>query len=218
MNMSDCASLRSAVFRIFSVLVLGLSISNFAFADRIQALQSENQGNYAQAAKFWLQLANAGDPLAQYNLALLYQRGRGVNADNQLYRYWLSMSARGGFAEAYSLLNKQAMHATNLHVNIQPQQEPGAWLAAQNPAYYTLQLASSTRKSQIQKYYEENQLAGKGDYYVSRRSGEDWFSLVYGVYPTVGDAKAAIEELPSALNKWSPWVRSIKSVQRIMLR
>jgi len=218
MNMSDCASLRSAVFRILPVLALGLSISGVAFADRVQALQAETQGNYPQAAKFWLQLANSGDPLAQYNLALLYQRGRGVIADNQLYRYWLSMSARSGFAEAYGLLNREAMHPTNLHVQFQTQQEPGAWLAAQNPAYYTLQLASSTRQSQIQKYYEENQLVGKGDYYISRRSGEDWFSLVYGVYPTVGDAKAAIEELPTALKKWSPWVRNIKSIQRIMLR
>ncbi|MEJ2452465.1 MAG: SPOR domain-containing protein [Gammaproteobacteria bacterium] len=216
--MSDYVSARCAAYRVFSALVLSLFISGVALADRAQALQSESQGNYAKAAKSWLQLANEGDPLAQYNLALLYRIGRGVIKDSQLYKYWLSMSARSGFAEAYILLNNQAVQPTNLRVHIRIQQDPGSWLAAQNPSYYTLQLASSTRKAQIQKYYEENGLAGKGDYYVSRRSGEDWYSLVYGVYPTVGDAKAAIDALPAPLKKWSPWVRNIKSIQRIMVR
>jgi TPR repeat protein len=218
MNMSNCALLRSAVLHIFPVLTLSLFISGTAYADRSQALQSEAQGNYTQAARIWLQLANRGDALAQFNLALLYHSGSGVVGDNGRYRYWLSMAARNGFAEAYALLNKQAVHPTQQRVHIQLQQDPGTWLAAQNPAYFTLQLASSTRKTQIQKYYEENGLAGKGGYYASRHSGEDRFSLVYGVYPSIGDAKAAIEGLPDSLKQWSPWVRSIKSIQRIMVR
>lgn len=217
MKITNCAYVQYARIRLISILMLCL-LGGSAFADRVQALQAETRGNYSQAVKLWLQLANNGDPVAQYNLALIYQRGSGVNVDDNLYKYWLTMAARSGFADAYTMLNSQALHPTNRRVHVTLHQDPEEWLASQNPGYYTLQLASSTNKSQIQKYYKENELAGKGGYYHTRRSGQDWYSLVYGAYPSIGDAKLAMTQLPDALKIWSPWVRNIKSIQRIMVR
>lgn len=204
--------------RTIAALALSVLCLPTAFASREQAFQAQAQGDYGNAAKLWLQLANQGDPLAQYNLALLYARGVGVTADDNLYKYWLSMAARRGLVEAYDGVNAQAMRPTNKAAAVKLVLGPQDWVAAQNPKYYTLQLASSTNQALIQKYYSENNLAGKAGYYHSLRSGEDWYALVYGAYPTVQDAKAAIDTLPAELKKWSPWVRNIKSIHKIMVR
>lgn len=200
------------------MFLLSLSYATNAFADREQALQAQARGDYNNAAKLWLQLANAGDPLAEFNLALLYERGAGVIEDDNLSRYWLQMAARKGLVEAYTSINAQGMQPTNAPAFVKAVMGPQEWVAAQNPNNYTLQLASSTKQSLIQKYYTENNLQGRAGYYRTKRSGEDWYALVYGAYPTIQEAKMAIENLPADLKKWSPWVRNIKSIHRIMIR
>ena len=162
-------------------------------------------------------MANNGDAEAQYNLALLYQQGNGVNPDSNLSRYWLAMAARQGLAQAYAQLNNKSVKPTTTSSPVNLNLSPEQWVAEQNPQFYTLQLASSTNKHLIEKYYEENQLTGKAGYYRSRREGEEWYALIYGAYPSVNEAKAAIENLPQDLKKWSPWVRNIKSIHKIML-
>jgi septal ring-binding cell division protein DamX len=218
MSYSEYSVGKQSLLRTFLALLLSVAFITSAFADREQAFQAQARGDYANAAKLWLQLANEGDPLAEYNLALLYERGDGVNADTNLYRYWLAMAARKGLVGAYTSINAKAMHPTSEAAPVNLVLGPQEWVAAQNPNYYTLQLASSTNQALIQKYYDENNLAGKAGYYHSRRSGEDWYALVYGAYPTVQDAKAAIGNLPEDLKKWSPWVRNIKSIHKLMLR
>jgi len=198
--------------------LLGLSAVVHAAADRGQAMQAQTQGDFNNAAKLWLQLANEGDPVAAFNLALLYKRGSGVMQDGNLAQYWLQMAARKGLVGAYHLVNSKAMLPGNDSVAKRPVVGPQEWVAMQKPSYYTLQLASSTNQALIQKYYSENNLQDKAGYYRSKRSGEDWYALVYGAYPTVQDAKEAIYNLPEGLKKWSPWVRNIKSIHRIMVR
>ncbi|MGD8784505.1 MAG: SPOR domain-containing protein, partial [Thioalkalispiraceae bacterium] len=61
-------------------------------------------------------------------------------------------------------------------------------------------------------------LQGKAGYYSSMRQGERWYALVYGSYSSVNEAKAAISDLPQDLRKWSPWVRNIRSIHKIMVR
>lgn len=201
-------------------LLMSLFFIGNALADRQQALTTQASGDYANAAKLWLQMANDGDPLAQYNLALLYERGVGVIPDNNLTRYWFSMAARHGMVEAYSIVNAQSVQPMTRSPSKYASFSTGPeeWVTTQNPNYYTLQLASSTNKALIEKYYGENDLIGKAGYYRSRRAGEDWYALVYGAYPSMQEANAAIVNLPADLKKWSPWVRNIKSIQRIMMR
>ena len=62
----------------------------------------------------------------------------------------------------------------------------------------------------------ENNLQGKAGYYRNRRQGEYWYALVYGAYPSANDANAAVADLPVDLRKWSPWVRKMKVIQRLM--
>jgi septal ring-binding cell division protein DamX len=194
--------------------VFGAPVPN---EDRL-ALTAVERGDFQKAAELWQGLANRGDAIAQYNLAQLYLHGKGVSRDENVGRYWLSMAARHGLAPAYAAVSPGAIKPAEApQVNTSVELDPKDWVHAQDPRYYTLQLASSTNERLIQKYFRENQLAGQAGYYRSRRSGEDWYALVYGAYPTVNDAKEAIKQLPEDLRKWSPWVRNIRSIQKIML-
>lgn len=218
MNNRPNSVARFVYIQTLSIALLTVLVAPAAFADQAQALMAQQQGNYTKAIKLWLPLANAGDPVAQFNLALLYQQSEGIMADENLSRYWFSMAARQGMVEAYAAINPQAIKPTDQPAHVALTLGPQEWIAAQKPGYFTLQLASSSNKALIQKYYKENNLAGKAGYYHSRRSGEDWYSLVYGAYPSLQAAKAAIGNLPASLKKWSPWVRKVKTIHEITIK
>ena len=156
--------------------------------------------------------ARNGDPVAAYDLALALERQGG---DPEQVKLWLREAARHGLVQAYNRLQavavKPAPGARALVIIT-----PDDWIRQQNPRHYTLQLASSTHRRVIEKYYRENRLEGRGGYYRNRREGQDWYALVYGAYPTVSEARAAIGNLPEELRKWKPWVRRIRDIQRIM--
>ncbi|VAX00643.1 hypothetical protein MNBD_GAMMA21-227 [hydrothermal vent metagenome] len=207
--------LRSGVF----IATLGLFNLPVSATSTLQALDAQDRGDFQTAAILWQQLANEGNALAQYNLALLYKLGEGVKVDENMSNYWLTMAARQGIVQAYQSLNTNSVQATQQRLSVKPLSVigPQQWVASQNPRYYTLQLASSTNKQLIEKYYSLNDLSGKAGYYSSMRQGERWYALVYGSYNSVHTAKSAISDLPQNLRKWSPWVRNIRSIHKIMI-
>ena len=196
----------------------GFFVTNLLYADNSTALDAHARGDSQAAAKLWQELANDGDVTAQYNLSLLYENGTGVGQDQNLARYWLTMAARQGMVQAYRRLNANGVSPTSKRLAVQLISTPVEWVAAQSPKHYTLQLASSTNEALIRKYFDQNSLQGKAGYYSSMRQGERWYALVYGAYPSVNAAKAAIADLPQDLRKWSPWVRNIRSIHKIMIR
>ena len=207
--------LKSGVF-IAALSLFNLPVSS---ANILQALDAQDRGDFQTAAVLWQQLANEGNALAQYNLALLYKLGEGVKIDENMSNYWLTMAARQGMVQAYQSLNTNSVQATQQRLSVSSLSvvAPQQWVASQNPRYYTLQLASSTNKQLIEKYYSLNDLSGKAGYYSSMRQGERWYALVYGSYNSVHTAKSAISDLPQNLRKWSPWVRNIRSIHKIMI-
>lgn len=207
-------------FQLCRLLLLccGTLFSLPLYADNSTALDAHSRGDYQTAAKLWQELANDGDVNSQYNLSLLYEKGDGVGQDQNLAKYWLSMAARQGMAQAYRRLNAKSVSPTSQRIAVQLISTPQEWVAAQSPKHYTLQLASSTNEALIRKYFDQNSLQGKAGYYSSMRQGERWYALVYGAYPSVNAAKAAIADLPQDLRKWSPWVRNIHSIHKIMIR
>lgn len=202
----------------FSTILLVVSCNTFADlrTDAVDALVNKN---YITAVPLLKDLANQGDPNAQYNLAMLYKRGLGVSANASISRNYLSSSARKGLVDSYRSLSVSSIkpYSVQTTFKIDAALDPQIWVKTQNENYYTLQLASSTNAKLIQKYFLDNGLAGKAGYYKNRREGEDWYALVYGAYPSVNTASQAIASLPKDLRKWSPWVRKLKSIQRVMI-
>ena len=61
-------------------------------------------GDYRTAVSKWQPLAQQGDALAQFNLALMYHSGSGVSADERAAVAWYQKSAENGYAKAQEFL------------------------------------------------------------------------------------------------------------------
>jgi len=190
-----------------------------ALADSDPAAVAAANGDYATAAQLWMQRAQKGDAVAEYNLGRLYRAGRGVPQDMARASQWFRKAAHQGLVDAYNTLSPPGDRMpVSADKSVSAVLDPKLWVARQNPDYYTLQLASSQNRSLIEKYITENDLQGRAGYYESVRGGKNWYALVYGAFPTSAAAQAAVASLPKGLRKWSPWVRRYSDIQRIMKR
>ncbi len=92
------------------IALLTLSISSVSFASSTEkdpfdlGVQYYKQQDYTQAIKWFTKSAEQGNLVAQYNLALMYKKGRGVKQDYAQAFKWFKKSAEQGDANAqYSL-------------------------------------------------------------------------------------------------------------------
>ena len=177
-------------------------------------IDASKNNDPAAAVKIWKQLANAGNSVAQYNLANHYLAGKGVQQDESIAEQWLKDATHSGLIQAYVNLNKEGVtpaKGVTLSFNV----TPVYWLEKQEPNKYTIQVASSRYEKSIKKSFEDNNIKGNGGYYHYVRGGVDRYALVYGTYETVAAANLAMKKLPENLRKKTPWVRKIKSLQNI---
>ena len=89
-------SLRFPIVLVLSIVCLAAPAS----ADFQSGMDANNRGDYATALREWRPLAEQGDALAQYNLGLLYRKGRGVPQDDVQARQWYAKAAVQGQAKA----------------------------------------------------------------------------------------------------------------------
>lgn len=89
-----------------------------------------------------------------------------------------------------------------------------AWLWSQDPRHYTLQLLGGRNDKSIQKFIRKYKLRDKAIYFHTNHNKRNWYALIYGSYNNRGEALQAIKELPSELQKTSPWARSFSSIHK----
>lgn len=94
------------------------------------------------------------------------------------------------------------------------------WLLTQNSAYYTIQILGVRNEKRLLNFVEENIPSRQQEiaYYQTSYKGKDWYPLLYGIYTTKAEATTAMKELPSTVQKASPWIRQMSSVQRAIQR
>jgi len=84
---------------LFSILVL--VFPNSPAADSLKdGAQAHAAGDYKKALEIFKPLAEQGKPEAQYNLGVMYERGRGVAQDYAEAVKWYRKAAKQGFAYA----------------------------------------------------------------------------------------------------------------------
>lgn len=93
---------RGAVFG--AVLVATVILTLAQAHDYNDGLLAAEAGNYNAAVMKWQPLANQGDALAQFNLALMYHRGLGVGMDESRAVGWYKQSANNGYIKAQEFL------------------------------------------------------------------------------------------------------------------
>ena len=89
-------SLRFTITFVLSIICLAVP----AWADFQAGMDATTRGDYATALREWRPLAEQGDALAQYNLGVLYRKGRGVPQDDVQARQWYAKAAAQGLAKA----------------------------------------------------------------------------------------------------------------------
>jgi uncharacterized protein len=83
-----------------ALLTLGCLIPLPAVADLVAASKAYAKGDYAAAFAGFRELAQIGQPTAQYNLAVMYAKGQGTRASD-IYAYaWASLAAANGLEKA----------------------------------------------------------------------------------------------------------------------
>lgn len=216
---------RNTYALIVVAILSGLFLTTPVCANEYEkAVEATSAGDYHLAVPIWKKLAQQGNPVAQYNLALFYKEGYGVDRDSSESRRWYKAAAQHRLVQATA-----SIKPVNNGRDIQPQGEshvsrapsstdPVGWVLSQNPRHYTLQLASSRSERRIKKYYEENQMQGKGGYYKKEQDGETWYFLIYGAYNSSRNASNEIQQLPEEIRKWSPWVRRLGNIQKVINR
>lgn len=82
-------------------LLLLLVLSAKAWADRVDdGLDAYREGDYELAFEQWAAAAEQDDPVGQYNLAVLYYNGDGVETNYKKAHQWFLRSAKQGYADA----------------------------------------------------------------------------------------------------------------------
>ena len=87
----------AAGFASLSLLLLVWTALAAPFEDGVAAYE---RGDYVAAIQLWQPLAERGDAAAQFNIALLYDTGRGVPEDDGMAARWYRLSAVQGYAKA----------------------------------------------------------------------------------------------------------------------
>ena len=88
-------------FRLTMTLVLPIfCLAAPAWADFQAGMTAHDREDFTTALREWQPLAEQGDALAQYQVGLLYRKGRGVPQDDAQARKWYAKAAAQGLAKA----------------------------------------------------------------------------------------------------------------------
>ena len=71
-----------------------------------------------------------------------------------------------------------------------------------------------TSLEDVQSFLDDYQLNGKVRIYPTVRNNTDWYIITYQDYPTIQQARDAVDSLPSSLKALSPWAKSLRQFQR----
>ncbi|WP_029132272.1 AAA family ATPase [Sedimenticola selenatireducens] len=90
------------------------------------------------------------------------------------------------------------------------------WILTQRPGAYTLQLVGVRDGAAAKRFIDQHRLKGDVAYFKTFRSGQPWYSVVYGVYADRSAALKARETLPPALRNSDVWPRTYASIQAVV--
>ncbi len=88
-------SLFPTLFTLAAIILCGPALADFK-----AGLDAYQKGDYVGAAKEWRPMAEAGDPIAQYNMGLLYLDGHGVPQSPAEAANWFRRAAEQDYTDA----------------------------------------------------------------------------------------------------------------------
>lgn len=92
--------------RVLLLSALALLLSPAAWADLFTAQLAYDKGDYQRAFHDYRELAELGQPVAQFNLAIMYAKGMGISQSDIHAYAWASLAVENGQPGAKSLADK----------------------------------------------------------------------------------------------------------------
>lgn len=86
-------------------------------------------------------------------------------------------------------------------------------LSTQDAQHYMLQLIGVSQRAQAQAFIQEHQLQDSSEVYQISHDGKPFFVVMMGIYPSLADARDALEKLPPDLKKHKPWPKTVAQVR-----
>ncbi len=91
-----------------------------------------------------------------------------------------------------------------------------AWINAQNPKHYTIQIISFASAQDAQKFIDKMDLAAEVHYFSFKKGDKLFFPVIIGEYRNKNLAVDGSKSLPKKLAKLKPWIRSFRSIQNLL--
>ena len=94
--------------------------------------------------------------------------------------------------------------------------ESPTWILVQDESQFTIQMSASRDLASVQNFLRRHQLPLPNSIFSFERDGEVWYALVHGIFPTLPEARQAVERMPAAAQRDQPWIREVGRVKQIM--
>lgn len=178
--------------------------------------------DYTKAAQWFRRAAEQGLPKAQYSLGVLMENGQGVEKNPTEAREWYRKAADQGLEQA---VKKLAEAPPGSVPPIASSDKPAAsqpadaihredWIAAQDPATYTLQVSTSADEQAIINLLRRLGTGGAVAYFRSGAERRARYTAIYGLFSSYNEAEAALAQLPGEVHKGKPWIRKFSVLQQ----
>ncbi|MFW2439414.1 MAG: secretin N-terminal domain-containing protein [Arenicellales bacterium] len=87
------------------------------------------------------------------------------------------------------------------------------WYLSQPDYKATIQLSGHRIEQNAQAYIQEHRLTENAGYFQSVFNGKPWYSVTYGLYDNLDEARKELNALPDNLLASSPWPQSFTDIQ-----
>jgi len=87
------------------------------------------------------------------------------------------------------------------------------WLMGQEGNRYTIQLAASPSRSEIERFIKRQPPLSDLHFVHIKKRNRDWYVSIYGSFENLAAAKSAETALPSSMTRNKPWIRPIAQIK-----
>jgi len=90
------------------------------------------------------------------------------------------------------------------------------WVRERPVGQFTIQIIAGNDLEALHSFARRLSMETDVAWFSTRRGDQDWYALVTGEYPDLTSARAAAAQLPAAVRRNQPWIRTFGSVQQAM--
>jgi len=90
------------------------------------------------------------------------------------------------------------------------------WVRERPADQFTIQIIAGNDLEALHRFARRVSMEKDVAWFNTRRGDQDWYALVTGEYPDLASARAAAAQLPAAVRRNQPWIRTFDSVQQAM--